>query len=63
MSYQQDLKDNKTDIKQISKELSTLNTRFEVMSERVNTIQKLVYGLVGIALTAVVYAILNNIGL
>lgn len=63
MSYQQDLKDNERNMRDIARDLNILNTKFEVMSERVNTIQKLVYGLVGISLTAVVYAILNNIGL
>lgn len=63
MTYKQDLKDNEESIKELTKEMGRLNIKFEIMNERVNTIQRLVYGLVGIALTAVAYAILGNIGL
>ena len=67
MSYAKDLQDNERAVRELTKTInslnvkfSDLNTKFEVMSERVSTIQKLVYGLVGIILTAVIYAILNN---
>lgn len=67
MSYAKDLQDNEQAVRELTKTInslntkfSDLNTKFEVMSERVSTIQKLVYGLVGIILTAVIYAILNN---
>lgn len=70
MSYAKDLQDNEQAVRELTvtinklnAKFSDLNTKFEVMSERVSTIQKLVYGLVGIILTAVIYAILNNVGL
>lgn len=61
MSNKTDLQENTDDIKDIKKELVALQIKCEIMAKEQSTIQKLVYGVVSIILTAVVIAITSNV--
>lgn len=61
MSNAQDTRDNTDAIKELSKQVNDLTTKVEVLNERLGTIQKLVYGVIGLILTAVVTAITRGL--
>lgn len=63
MSQAQDTRDNTEAIKELTKQVYDLNLKCEILSERLATIQRLVYGVAGLILTGVVVAILKTIGI
>lgn len=63
MSNAQDTRDNTEAIKELSEKVAKLTTRCEILNERLSTIQKLVYGVIGLILTAVVTALTRGLQL
>jgi hypothetical protein len=68
MTNKTDIKENSDDIREIRKEFVLLEkrmtdneTNFKLMNKDLSTIQKLVYGMVSIILTAVVIAITSSV--
>lgn len=63
MSNAQDTRDNTEAIKELTEKVATLTTKCEILNERLSTIQKLVYGVIGLILTAVVTALTRGLQL
>lgn len=68
MTNKTEIKENSDDIKEIKKEFVLLEkrmteneTNFKLMNKDLSTVQKLVYGMVSIILTAVVIAITSSV--
>jgi hypothetical protein len=63
MSNAQDTRDNTEAIRELSEKVAKLTTKCEILNERLSTIQKLVYGVIGLILTAVVTALTRGLQL
>jgi len=63
MSNAQDTRENTEAIKELTEKVAKLTTKCEILNERLSTIQKLVYGVIGLILTAVVTALTRGLQL
>jgi hypothetical protein len=61
MSTSQDTRENTEAIKELTGKVTDLTIKCEILTERLATIQKLVYGVVGIILVAVVTALIKGV--
>jgi len=61
MSNAQDTRDNTDAIRVLTEKVTDLTIRCEVITERLATIQRLVYGVVGLILVAVITALLKGV--
>jgi len=61
MSNAQDTRDNTEAIKILTERVTELTIKCEILTERLATIQRLVYGVVGIILVAVVTALIKGV--
>jgi hypothetical protein len=58
-----DAQENTEAIKELTKQVSELSTKCEVLTERLKILEKLIYGVIGLILTAVITAITRGVTL
>lgn len=58
-----DAQENTDAIKELTKKVSELSTKCEVLTERLKILEKLIYGVIGLILTAVITAITRGVTL
>lgn len=58
-----DAQENTDAIKELTKQVSELSTKCEVLTERLKILEKLIYGVIGLILTAVITAITKGVTL